>query len=102
MPRLMNQEAPSALYRKQIANIAARMHDLTTQTILHPLRSMIAFHKAEKNFAEAKDQAYQCCSVMDTASAENEGRANHATTAVMTEMVNLKDDANDLIENEPK
>lgn len=92
---------PSALYRKQIAHLSVRMHDLVTQTMLHPLRSMAAFHKAEKDFAEAEDEAYLCCSVMDTASIHNEERADNATTALMQEMIHLKNDASDLIENEP-
>ncbi len=94
-------DAPSALYRKQISNIAARMWRLTTETALHPLRNMTAFSKVQQDFNEAEKEAYLCCSVMDTASVENEDRADNATTAVMAEMVHLRNNASSLIEKEP-
>ena len=101
MLKTINPDAPSALYRKQIGNIAARMWRLTTETALHPLRNMTAFSKLHRDFNEAEKEAYLCCSVMDTASIENEDRADNATTAVMTEMVHLRNNASDLIEKEP-
>lgn len=101
MTKVILSDAPSALYRKHIRNIAARMWRLTTETALHPLRNMTAFSKVQKDFNNAENEAYLCCSVMDTASIENEDRAHNATTAVMAEMVHLRNDASDLIENEP-
>lgn len=77
------------------------MWRLTTETALHPLRNMKAFNKVQENFIEAENEAYLCCSVMDTASIENEDRADNATTSVMKEMVHLRNDARHLIENEP-
>ncbi len=96
------QPPPSALYRRQIQNIAARMHTLIAQTALQPLRSMVAFNKAKKNFVATEDAANLCCSVMDSAkSFENEDKAGNATISLMTELVHLKNDASDLVKNEP-
>lgn len=101
MTKMISSDAPSALYRRQIQNIVTRMWRLTSETALNPLRNMTDFNKVQKDFGVAENEAYLCCSVMDTASIENEDRADHATTAVMAEMVQLRNDASDLIENEP-
>lgn len=86
-------DAPSAIYRVQIGNIAARMRKLVAQTIVHPLRDMASFNKTKDHFKNANDEALLCCSVMDNASIENEDRASNATTAMMQEMVHLRNDA---------
>ncbi len=96
-----SQQAPSATHRAEIAAIAESMTNLIVQTALYPLQSMLAFNKAEESFNKAKQEAYLCCSVIDTASTENKSRANKATMAVITEMIHLKNDATDLIESEP-
>jgi hypothetical protein len=90
-------DAPSAIYRVQIGNIAARMRKLVAHTILHPLRDMTAFNKTEDNFKDAKDEALLCCSVMDNAPIKNEDGANNATAAIMQEMVHLRNDASSQI-----
>lgn len=93
----------STVFRKQITNLAARMRYLTTQTILYPLRNMTAFNKASNNFDTLKNEAKLCCSVMDTAqSIESEQRAANSTVSMMKEMVDLKDKATDLINDEPE
>jgi hypothetical protein len=101
MAKVILSDTPSALYRHQIRNIAAHMWRLTTETALHPLRNMMAFNKAQKEFDIAENEAYLCCSVMDSASIENEDRADNATTAIMEEMIQLRNEASGLIENEP-
>lgn len=101
MTKVILADAPSTLYRIQIRNITARMSGLISQTLLNPLRSMAAFDKTKEQFSEARGEALLCCGVMDTASIENEDRADHATTAIIREMVHLKNGASDLIENEP-
>jgi hypothetical protein len=101
MTKVILFDAPSALYRTQIKNIAARMRDLVSQTVSSPLGDMTAFNKTEKDFDKAKDEALLCCSVMDTASIENRDRADNTTITIMQEMVHLRNDASDLIENEP-
>lgn len=93
----------STVFRKQITNLAARMRYLTTQTILYPLRNMAAFNKASDSFDTLKDEAKLCCSVMDTAqSIESEQRAANSTISMMKEMVDLKNEATDLINEEPE
>ena len=101
MPTIIPLEAPSALLRQQIKNISFRMRDIVATTILSPLRSMIGFNKVEANFAAAEGEAYLCCSVMDQSiSIESGERASNATHAVMTELVDLKNEASDLVDNE--
>lgn len=93
MTKIILSDAPSAIYRVQIGNIAARMRKLVAQTILHPLRDMASFNKTKDHFKNAKDEALLCCSVMDNASIINEDRANNATAAIMQQMVHLRNDA---------
>lgn len=102
MTKAILSSMPSALYRQQIRNLGARMWRLTTETALHPLYHMVAFNKIQKEFGAAENEAYLCCSIMDTASIRNEGRAESATTAIMAEMVHLKNNARDLMHNEKK
>mgnify|MGYP000937944267 CR=1 FL=1 len=78
MAKIILPNTPSTLYRRQIKNIVGRMWRLTTETALHPLRNMTAFNQVQKDFVEAENEAYLCCSVMDTASIDNEVRADHA------------------------
>ncbi len=93
---------PSGLYQQQIQNIGNCMQSLVAQSMLYPLQSMVAFNKIKKNFSQIESEAYLCCSVMDSArSIENEDRATHATFALMTELVHLKNNASALMKNEP-
>lgn len=101
MPTLIPLELPSTLLRRQVKNISLSMHKIVATTVLHPLRSMIGFNKVEADFTAAEGEAYLCCTVMDESqSIENSERATNATHAVMTELVNLKNDARDLVDNE--
>ena len=101
MPTFIPLGLPSALLRQQVKNISSRMRYIVGTTVLHPLRSMIGFNKVEANFDAAEREAYLCCSVMDQSqSIESSDRATNATHAVMTELIDLKSEASDLVENE--
>lgn len=101
MPTLIPSELPSALLRRQVKNISFRMRDIVATTVLSPLRSMIGFNKVKAEFAETENEAYLCCSVMDqSTSIETDERATNATHAVVTELIDLKNEANDLVNNE--
>ena len=101
MPVIIPSEAPSALLRQQVKNLSLRMREIVATTILHPLRSMAGFNRVEADFAKAEDEAYLCCSVVDqSTSIETGERASNATHAVMTELVDLKNEASDLVDNE--
>lgn len=101
MPTFIPLERPSALLRQQVKNISLRMREIVAITVLHPLRSMIGFNEVGANFAQAEGEAYLCCSVVDQSqSIESGERATNATHAVMTELVDLKNEARDLVDNE--
>lgn len=101
MPVFIPLSTPSVLFRQQVKNISIRMREIVATTALHPLRSMRGFNKVKADFVQAENEAYLCCSVMDESqSVESEERAISATHAVVTELVDLKNAANDLVEIE--
>lgn len=98
MTKVILSDAPSAIYRVHIGNIAARMRKLVAQTILQPLRDMASFNKTKDQFKDVNDEALLSCSVMDNASLKDEDRANAATAALMQEMMHLRNDASGQID----
>lgn len=101
MTNALRLDAPSALYRRQIANISFCMLDLCKSTSLVPLRNMTAFNQAKENFNRAKFNAYICCSRLDTASIEMADRADETLNSVMEEMVFFKNQASELVRLNP-
>ena len=96
-------ELPSALFRRQIRNITYRMDYFIDKMIFYPLHNMTAFNKASRRFAEVKDEAYLCCSVMDGSQSIEKGeRATNATLSLMGTLVELKNEVTALIKNNTK
>jgi len=95
-------DSRSALYRKQIENIASNMRKLISQTLLKPLFDMARFTGVKETFLKTENEAYSNCTDLDAAhSIGDEDSASDAVMDSMTELVHLKNDARNLIEKEP-
>lgn len=102
MTKISNKDTPSALYRIQISNIASRMSDLVDETKNNPLQNMTAFNQFEIDFNLLEQYAYSGCKAMDSArSIKEEDSATENTTQLMQKLVLTKNEASDLVENDP-
>jgi phosphoglycolate phosphatase-like HAD superfamily hydrolase len=94
-------KSPSALLRQQVKNISSRMREIVGKKAVSPMGNATGFTEVKAHFAEVEKEAYLCCSVVDQAkSVESEDRAANATHAIMTTLVDIKNEAVEIVEAE--
>jgi hypothetical protein len=100
MVELPETNSPSDLLHRQIKNISVRMQDIIARTILYPLNCMTTFNKVGTRFTEIQNEAYRSCSDMDKAQTIGmEDKTTTATYALVNTLINLKNEAKQLVED---
>ncbi len=88
---------PSALYRQQIKNIAARMCKILDQTASVSPERRDGLNNIEAQFKKTTSDAHQYCSALDAArSVTSEDQAITAIHVLMTTLVDIKNETDTL------
>lgn len=97
MLKVNQPRSPSVLLRKQINNLSQFMQSLAAKTVANMSRLNIIKEK----FYSAKTEAYsRCSSIDDNHSIQTQDDAFNATYILMRKLVQLKNEAMALVENE--
>lgn len=103
MVRPISSDTSSLLLRQQIANLAARMREITATTLLMPLKTRMTYNGLKRRFAKAQYEAYQSCSDIEQAdSIGAEEQARNTAHMSMSTMVDIKEEAGDVAANDTR
>ena len=91
-------EIDSDIYQRQIDNISECMGRLHMQGVMHPMCNQGILDRILKEFADIKKEAYIYCNVLNHAnSCERLDSAHEMVLSLIVELVQLKNDAYDCL-----
>lgn len=95
-------DAPSFLYRRYIENITYTVEQLVKPRVLFlcPHGTVDHLKALGQHFYQVRENAYKSCVAIDTAnSVPKEDKANSVTLMLLKQLVSLRNEAMDLLEN---